>query len=64
MELACDNLPAFYLSPNPIFHERTKYIEVDFHFIREKILSGIIKTYYVHSKDQLEDMLNKSLRVL
>jgi hypothetical protein len=62
MELACDNQSALYLSSNPIFHERTKHIEVDCHFIREKILSGIIKTSYVQSNDQLADMFTKSLR--
>ncbi|PNX77125.1 retrovirus-related Pol polyprotein from transposon TNT 1-94 [Trifolium pratense] len=62
MELACDNQSALHLSSNPIFHERTKHIEVDCHFIREKIISGIIKTSFIRSNDQLADMLTKSLR--
>lgn len=57
MELACHNQSAMYLSSNPIFHERIKYIEVDYHFIREKILPGIIKISYLSSRDQLADML-------
>lgn len=37
--LFCDNLSAVHLSANPNFHSRSKYIEVDYHFIREKLLS-------------------------
>jgi hypothetical protein len=62
MELAWDNQSALHLSSNPIFHKRTKHIEVDCHFIREKIISGIIKTSFIRSNDQLADMLTKSLR--
>jgi len=61
MELKCDNQSALYLSSNPVFHERTKHIEVDCHFIREKILSGIIKTSSESSNDQLADIFTKPL---
>lgn len=44
-----------------MFHEKTKYIEVGSHYIRQHVQSGVIKTHYVRSGDQLADAFTKAL---
>jgi histone deacetylase 1/2 len=61
--LWCDNLGATYLSANPIFHARTKHIEIDFHFVRERVASKQIEIKFISSKDQVADGFTKALPV-
>ncbi|RVW40871.1 Retrovirus-related Pol polyprotein from transposon RE2 [Vitis vinifera] len=56
MKFIRDNQAALHIAPNPVFHERTKHIEVDCHFIREKIASGCVATSFVNSNYQLVDI--------
>jgi histone deacetylase 1/2 len=59
--LWCDNLGAKYLSANPIFHARTKHIEIDFHFVRERVAQRLLDIRFINSDDQLADGFTKPI---
>ncbi|KAJ3705686.1 hypothetical protein LUZ61_009391 [Rhynchospora tenuis] len=59
--LWCDNLGATFLAANPVFHARTKHIELDFHFIREQVATKRLNIQFLCSADQIADVLTKPL---
>jgi histone deacetylase 1/2 len=62
-KLWCDNIGAKYLSANPVFHARTKHIEVDYHFVRERVARRLLDIEYISTKDQIADGFTKPLAV-
>ncbi|XP_019156546.1 PREDICTED: uncharacterized protein LOC109153176 [Ipomoea nil] len=60
-KLWCDNLGATYLCANPVFHARTKHVEIDYHFVRDEVSKKEIQVHFISTKDQLADIFTKAL---
>ena len=57
----CDNISAVYMASNPVQHRRTKHIEIDIHFVREKVALGEVRVLYVPTTAQFADIFTKGL---
>ncbi|XP_050916213.1 uncharacterized mitochondrial protein AtMg00810-like [Lathyrus oleraceus] len=57
----CDNVSAIYLSGNPVQHQRTKHIEMDIHFVREKVDRGQTRVLHVPLRHQIANIFTKGL---
>jgi len=57
----CDNISAVYMSSNPVQHQRTKHIEIDLHFVRERVALGDARVMHVPTSAQYADIFTKGL---
>jgi hypothetical protein len=57
----CDNISAVYLSTNPVQHQRTKHVEIDLHFVREKVAISQVRVLHVPTTSQFIDIFTKGL---
>ena len=57
----CDNQSSIKLSYNPVFHEKSKHFQIDFHYTRQKVEDNSIRVIFISSKDQPADILTKPL---
>ena len=61
LKVYCDNKGAILIAHNPVLHDRTKHVEVDKHFIKEKLDSGVICMSYIPTTSQVANVLTKGL---
>ena len=59
----CDNISAVYLSTNPVQHQRTKHVEIDLHFVRERVALGQVRVLHVPTTSQYVDVFTKGLPI-
>ena len=57
----CDNVSAVYLSTNPVQHQRTKHVEIDLHFVRDRVAVGDVRVLHVPTTSQFADIYTKGL---
>nr|GEW60820.1 NBS-containing resistance-like protein [Tanacetum cinerariifolium] len=57
----CDNVSVVYMSANPVQYQRTKHIEIDIHFVHDRVTAGHVRVLHIPSRFQLTDIFTKGL---
>jgi hypothetical protein len=57
----CDNQSCVKLTENPVFHDKSKHIEIRYHYIRDMVQKGVVKLQYVTTNEKIADVLTKPL---
>ena len=57
----CDNQSCVKLSENPVFHDKSKHIEIKYHYIKDMVQKGELKLHYVATDEHIDDVLTKPL---
>ena len=57
----CDNQSCIKLSENPVFHDKSKHVEIKYHYIRDLVQKGVMKLQYIGTDQQITDVLTKTL---
>jgi len=60
-QIYCDNISTVYMSSNPVQHQHTKHVEIDLHFVRERVATGDVRVLHVPTSSQYADIFTKGL---
>jgi hypothetical protein len=59
----CDNQSCIKLSKNPVFHDRSKHIDIRYHFIQDCVQRGAVRLDYIQTDEQMADIFTKALNI-
>jgi hypothetical protein len=59
--ILCDNQSCIEMTENPVFHDKSKHIEIRYHYIHDMMQRGALKLQYINTDEQVADMLTKAL---